>query len=242
MADAYVSCVVDPLLARSPRATLSEVRRLQEEIGLPNLLFEIPATEPGLLAIEDSIAAGYSVAATLVFSLERYAAVAESYLRGSRRSADAGLDLRLTQSVASFPMGRLDSAADKLLVSNGSPAAMALRGRLGIATARLAYDHFRAVFSGPRWEALRARGATPQRLVWVSSSRDPASERLGQVPPTSDREVEEAIAILRDLGRAGIDLGRLTHDLEDDSVARLAPSLGVVGERTGMRSRRAEAA
>src|SRR5690242_16294943 len=114
-ADGYVSWEVDPVFAWNPAATVSEVARLRRRIDLPNLLVKIPATEPGLQALEDSIAAGYSINVTLMFSLERYAAVVESYLRGLRRAADAGLDLSTIHSVASFFISRLDSAADTLL-------------------------------------------------------------------------------------------------------------------------------
>jgi transaldolase len=257
-ADGYVSWEVAPALAWTRVATLAAVRLLHELIELPNLLVKIPATEPGLAAIEDSIAAGYSINATLIFSLERYAAVAESYLRGLRRAADAGLDLSTIHSVASFFISRLDSAADKLLDQQRSPVAAARRGRLGIASAKLAYRHFQAVFSGRRWEALRARGAAPQRLRWAStSSKDPAYrdvryvegligaetvttlpkttleafEDHGQVAATLERELEEAELSVGDLAALGLDLGRLTDELERDGIAQFARSFDVVVER-----------
>jgi transaldolase len=237
---------------------VSEVGRLKRRIDLPNLLVKIPATEPGLLAIEDSIAAGYSINETLIFSLERYAAVAESYLRGLRRADDAGLDLSTIHSVASLFVSRLDTAADALLDQQRSPVTMARRGRLGIAIAKLAYRHFQAVFAGPRWEALRARGATPQRPLWAStSSKDPAYrdvryvenligpetvttlpkstleafEDHGQVLATLDRDVEEAALTLGDLGAVGVDLELLTDELERDGVAQFARSFDAVVER-----------
>jgi len=268
-ADGYVSWEVDPALAWNARATLGEVRRLQRRIDLPNLLVKIPATEPGLAAIEDSIAAGHSINVTLIFSLERYAAVAESYLRGLRRAADAGLDLSTIHSVASFFISRLDSAADKLLDRQKSPLAAARRGRLGIASAKLAYRHFQAVFSGPRWEALRARGATPQRLLWAStSSKDPsyrdvryvegligpetvttvpkttleAFEDHGQVAATLERDVEVAELRLGDLAALGVDLRDLTDELERDGIARFARSFDAVVERIGATTKRRLAA
>jgi transaldolase len=268
-ADGYVSWEVDPALAWNARATLGEVRRLQRRIDLPNLLVKIPATEPGLAAIEDSIAAGHSINVTLIFSLERYAAVAESYLRGLRRAADAGLDLSTIHSVASFFISRLDSAADKLLDRQKSPLAAARRGRLGIASAKLAYRHFQAVFSGRRWEALRERGATPQRLLWAStSSKDPsyrdvryiegligpktvttvpkttleAFEDHGQVAATLERDVEEAELSLGDLAAIGVDLRDLTDELERDGIARFARSFDAVVERIGATTKRRLAA
>jgi transaldolase len=268
-ADGYVSWEVDPALAWNARATFGEVRRLQRRIDLPNLLIKIPATEPGLAAIEDSIAAGHSINVTLIFSLERYAAVAESYLRGLRRAADAGLDLTTIHSVASFFISRLDNAADKLLDRQKSPLAAARRGRLGIASAKLAYRHFQAVFSGRRWEALRARGATPQRLLWAStSSKDPsyrdvryvegligpetvttvpmttleAFEDHGQVAATLKRDVEEAELSLGDLAALGVDLRDLTDELERDGIARFARSFDAVVERIGATTERRLAA
>jgi transaldolase len=268
-ADGYVSWEVDPALAWNAGATLAEVRRLQRRIDLANVLVKIPATEPGLVAIEDSIAAGYSINVTLIFSLERYAAVAESYLRGLRRAADTGLDLSRIHSVASFFISRLDTAADELLDRQRSPVTMARRGRLGIASAKLAYRHFQAVFSGPRWEALRARGATPQRPLWAStSSKDPAYrdvryvesligpetvttlpkttleafEDHGRVGKTIDRDVEEAWLTLRDLAALGVDLDPLTDELERDGVSQFAHSVEAVVQVIESRGQRALAA
>jgi transaldolase len=256
-ADGYVSWEVDPALAWDADATLDEVHRLQRRIDLPNLLVKIPATEPGLRAIEDSISAGHSINVTLIFSLERYAAVAESYLRGLCRAADAGLDLSQIHSVASFFISRLDTAADKLLAVDGS-ALPALRGRLGIASAKLAYRHFQEVFTDPRWEALRAYGARPQRPLWASTStKNPtyrdvryveeligaqtvttlpeatltAFEDHGRVAPTLDRQVDDAARVMHDLADAGIDLQRLTGDLERDGIAQFARSYDAVVER-----------
>jgi transaldolase len=267
--DGYVSWEVDPRYAWDRRATLREVRRLHDRIALPNLLVKIPATEQGVDAFEDAIALGYSVNVTLIFSLERYAAVAESYLRGLRRAADAGEDLSKIHSVASLFISRLDTAADELLGGLRSPVATARRGRLGIASAKLAYRHFQAVFSGPRWEALRARGATPQRLLWAStSSKDPAYrdvryvenligpstvttlprttleafEDHGRVEATLTRDVEEAALTLDDVVALGIDLGRLTDRLERDGVSQFAHAVEAVVEVIESRARRAVAA
>jgi transaldolase len=257
-ADGYVSWEVDPALAWNADATLTEVHRLQRRIDLPNLLVKIPATEPGLRAIEDAIAAGHSINVTLIFSLERYAAVAESYLRGLYRAADAALDLSRIHSVASLFISRIDTAADKLLDQDGSGRALALRGRLGIASAKLAYQHFQEVFTGPRWDALRAHGATPQRPLWASTSgKDPAYrdvryveqligphtvttlpettltafEDHGRVAATIERQVEAAAEVIHAFAHAGIDLRRLTDELERDGIAQFARSLDAVVER-----------
>jgi transaldolase len=268
-ADGYVSWEVDPALAWHPRATVAAVRALNRRIDLPNLLVKIPATEPGLRALEDATAAGYSINATLIFSLERYAAVVEAYLRGLRRAADAGIDLSRIHSVASFFISRLDTAADELLTADGSARALALRGTLGVASAKLAYRHFRDAFSGPRWDALRAQGATSQRPLWASTStkngayRDVryveqlagagtvttlpedtfrAFEDHGRVAATLTHAVDGAARIVSDLSAAGLDLDRLTARLERDGIARFARSVDSVVERIAGSGERAEAA
>jgi transaldolase len=244
--DGYVSWEVDPALAWDARQTVSDVRRLGRRIYLPNVLIKIPATEPGLLAIEESIASGYSINVTLIFSVERYAAVAESYLRGLRRAADAGRDLSTIHSVASIFVSRLDTSADALLDAQRSSLARARRGQLGIATAKLAYRHSRAVFEGRRWEALRTRGANPQRLLWASTSTKDARYRdvryveeligpdtittlpkqtleafldHGHVAETLQREVEHAMILLADLEALGVNAARLAERLEEDGIA-----------------------
>jgi transaldolase len=264
-ADGYVSWEVDPALAWNASATLSEVRRLHRRIDLPNLLVKIPATDPGLAAIEDSIAAGYSINVTLIFSVERYTAVVEAYLRGLRRAADAGRDLGHIHSVASFFISRLDTAADSLLENDASPAALALRGRFGIASAKLAYQHFQEAFSGPGWEALSAHGAAPQRPLWASTStKDPtyrdvryveeligphtittlpaatlsAFEDHGQVEESLTRGVDDAARTLRELAEVGVDLESLTAELERDGVAQFAQSLDAVVRHIGSRGDR----
>ena len=257
-ADGYVSWEVEPALAWSPAATVSAVRALQRRVDLPNLLVKIPATEPGLQALEDSIAAGYSINVTLIFSLEQYAAVVESYLRGLRRAADDDLDLSRIHSVASVFVSRLDTAADALLERDGSPLALSLRGKLGIASAKLAYRHFQAVFSGPRWEALRSQGARPQRPLWASTSaKNPAYgdvryveeligpetvttlpettleafEDHGRVAETLTRDVEREALILGDLETIGVDLRQLTDRLERNGIDQFARSLRALEQR-----------
>jgi transaldolase len=268
-ADGYVSWEVDPVLAWNAAATLAAVGELRELVQLPNLLIKIPATEPGLRALEDATAAGYSINVTLIFSLERYAAVVESYLRGLRRAADAGLDLGSIHSVASFFISRLDSAADALLEQVRSPFTSALRGRLGIASAKLAYRHFQACFSGARWQALRAQGASPQRPLWASTStKNPAYrdvryveeligpqtvttlpkatleafEEHGRVATTLTRDVERAALTIDDLALAGLDLQRLTDELERDGIDQFARSLDTLEARVGAAHEHAKAA
>jgi transaldolase len=261
--DGYVSWEVDPALAGNTGGTVAEVRRLHEEVPLPNVLLKIPATEAGIGALEDSIALGHSINVTLIFSLERYAAVVEAYLRGLRRAADAGRDLATIHSVASFFVSRLDTTADEMLERNGSRSALSLRGQLGIASAKLAHEYFQEAFAGPRWHALSTYGATPQRPLWASTSaKDPryrdvryveeligpgtvttlpestlvAFEEHGRVKPTLTKGVDAARRTLDALASAGVDLRGLTDELERDGIARFRASYTNVIDLIGSRS------
>ena len=152
--DGYVSLEVDPTLAYDTEATIAEAVRLHELVDRPNLFVKIPATEPGLPAIEEMIARGKSINVTLIFSLERYAAVAEAYVRGLERLVEAGGDPSGVASVASFFVSRVDTEADRRLEEAGAPAE--LQGKLAVANAKLAYRRYKEIFAGERWEALAA--------------------------------------------------------------------------------------
>jgi transaldolase len=246
--DGYVSLEVDPRLAYDTLSTYREAMRLHEEIDRPNLMVKIPATRPGLAAIEDVIAKGRSINVTLIFSLRRYAEVAESYIRGLERLVAEGGDPRKVASVASFFVSRIDTEADRRLQDAGAEE---LKGRLAIANARLAYDHYLESFSGPRWEYLQGKGATPQRVLWASTStKDPAykdtmyvEELIG--PDTVDTMPEETIKAYEDhgtpaprlrsglaearelfdrLARAGVDYDDVTDTLEREGVEKFADS------------------
>src|ERR671934_1746272 len=156
--DGYVSWEVDPTLAYDRDATIAEARRLHEWIEKPNLYVKIPATEPGLGAIEDMIAAGRNINVTLTFSRERYKEVVEAYTRGVERLVEAGGDPNTVHSVASFFVSRVDTETDKRLDAIGGHDE--LKGKLGIANAKLAYQNFLDVFSAERWQALESKGAT----------------------------------------------------------------------------------
>src|SRR5690348_17389976 len=136
--------------------TLDEAQRLHELVDKPNCFVKIPATEAGLPAIEEMIARGRSINVTLIFSLQRYAEVVEAYLRGLERLVASGGDPKKVQSVASFFVSRVDTETDRRLDAIGSKEALALRGKLAIANARLAYEHYEQTFKGPRWEFLRS--------------------------------------------------------------------------------------
>lgn len=166
--DGRVSIEVDPGLARDADATTAMAQRLWDHVDRPNLFIKIPATAEGLPAITASIAAGISVNVTLIFSLERYRAVIDAYLRGLERAAAAGHDLSSIHSVASFFVSRVDSEIDKRL-----PADSPLRGKAAIANARLAYELFEREFATERFAALE--GANVQRPLWASTGvKDPA--------------------------------------------------------------------
>src|SRR5438067_1188275 len=157
--DGFVSWEVDPTLAYDREGTFAEMLRLHAWIDKPNLYVKIPATKPGLGAIEDAVAHGKNINVTLIFSLQRYAEVVEAYLRGLERLVAGGGNPSKVQSVASFFVSRVDTEADKRLEAVGNKE---LQGKLGIANAKLAYQHFLEAFAGERWEFLAGKGANPQ--------------------------------------------------------------------------------
>jgi transaldolase len=202
--DGYVSIEVDPNLAYDTNATVSEATMLHEAIAEPNLLVKIPATDAGVAAIEEMTARGYSINVTLIFSLSRHHQVAEAYLRGLERLVAGGGNPSRVHSVASFFVSRVDSETDRRLADRGRDD---LKGRLGIANAKLAYQQYRALFSGERWKMLAARGATKQRCLWASTStKDPSlrdtlyvEELIG--PETISTMPAKTIAAFQDHGR-----------------------------------------
>jgi len=224
--DGYVSLEVDPRLAYETLQTFREAISLHESVDRPNLLVKIPATKPGLAAIEDVIAKGRSINVTLIFSLARYAEVAESYTRGIERLIAEGGDPSAVASVASFFVSRIDTETDRRL-DELDPVPAQLKGKLASANARLAYRHYLQAFSGPRWEYLAGKGATPQRVLWASTStKNPAypdtmyvEELIG--PETVDTMPEETIEAYQDHGEPRVRLQsgleeaeRLLHELE----------------------------
>ncbi|HHU08492.1 MAG TPA: transaldolase [Intrasporangiaceae bacterium] len=167
--DGRVSIEVDPRLAHDTDATVAAARMLAETVDRPNLLIKIPATVAGLPAISQVLAEGISVNVTLIFGLDRYRAVMAAFLTGLEQARQAGRDLAGIHSVASFFVSRLDTEVDSRLETIGTPEALALRGRAGIANARLAYQAYQEVFSTPRWQTLADDGARPQRPLWAST-------------------------------------------------------------------------
>ena len=247
--DGWVSLEVDPTLAYERERTFEQATRFNKEVDRPNMYVKIPATEPGLGAIEDCIAKGVPINVTLIFSLGRYAAVAEAYLRGLERLVAAGGDPGKVLSVASFFVSRVDSEADKRLEAVGRSD---LEGKLAVANARLAYQHYLDVFGDDRWAYLAGKGARPQRCLWASTSaKNPAyrdviyvEELIGRdtvntMPVETVRAfqehgevrsgsltdgIDEANQLLADLAAAGVDYDDVVATLEADGVQKFADS------------------
>lgn len=244
--DGFVSLEVSPTLARDTATTIADACRFHDEIGLPNLMVKIPATAEGVPAIRDVIASGRNVNVTLIFDLERYAAVMGAYITGLERLAASGADISKVRSVGSFFVSRVDVEVDRRLEAIGSDAALALRGRAAVAQAKLAYRSFQEMFSGPRWDALAAKGAAVQRPLWASTgTKNPtypktlyvdtligpdtvntmpeptleAFEAEGTVARTADAGIAEAQAAWQALGDVGVDLDDVAQVLEEEGVA-----------------------
>jgi transaldolase len=174
-ADGRVSIEVDPRLAWDTEGTIAEAKRLHAKVQRTNVLIKIPATLEGLEAISSTLASGISVNVTLIFSLERYRAVIDAYMTGLEQAKENGHDLSKLHSVASFFVSRVDTEIDARLDAIGTDEAKALKGKAGVANARLAYKIYEEQFSSERWQALVAAGANAQRPLWASTGvKDPS--------------------------------------------------------------------
>jgi len=172
--DGRVSLEVDPRMARDAAGTITSARALWAAVDRPNLYIKIPATVEGLEAITTVLGEGISVNVTLIFSLQRYRAVMEAFLAGVEQAQANGLDITTLASVASFFVSRVDTEVDKRLKALGSQEAQALTSQAGLANARLAYQAYEEVFTGPRWQELADAGLKPQRPLWASTGvKDP---------------------------------------------------------------------
>src|SRR5215216_663607 len=261
--DGYVSFEVEPGLARDTEGTIEQAQRFHDEIARPNVYVKIPATKAGLPAIEEMIARGRNINVTLIFSLERYAEVADAYIRGLERLVEAGGDPTRVASVASFFVSRVDTEADKRLDAIGGHDH--LKGRLAVANAKLAYQRYKEIFSGARWEALAAKGGSPQRCLWASTStKNPeyrdvmyveeligpetvntmpketigALQDHGEVRPTLEQGLDEARMLLDELAQAGIDYDDVTRVLEEEGVQKFSDSFDDLLE--GIRAKRGQ--
>lgn len=257
--DGFVSLEVSPLLANDTQATIKEAKELWGRLNRPNVMIKVPATPAGLPAIEELIAVGLNINVTLIFAVEVYEKVAEAYIRGLERRANAGQPVDHIASVASFFVSRIDTAVDKQLEQKLQQATdpaqkqriESLLGKAAIANAKLAYESFRRIFSGERWNRLKLKGARVQRPLWASTStknpkyRDTlyveeliGSDTVNTVPmntledfrdhgvvkPTLESGLQEAHQVFAELKQAGIDMQAVTRKLTEDGVASFAES------------------
>jgi transaldolase len=246
--DGRVSIEVDPRKARDTEGTVAEARALWWLVDRPNAYIKIPATVEGLPAITRVLADGISVNVTLIFSLDRYRAVMDAFLAGLEQAAAAGRDLSRITSVASFFVSRVDTETDARLDKIGSPEALALKGTAAIANARLAYQAYEQVLASPRWQALAAQGAHPQKPLWASTGvKNPeyddtryvvelvARDTVNTMPEktldaVADHGVvrgdtcrpyyDQARATFAQLAGVGIDLGDVVRVLEVEGVQK----------------------
>jgi len=240
--DGYVSLEVSPFLALDTEKTAAQAEELWKKVDRKNVMIKIPGTKPGLAAIRQSIGKGININVTLLFGLPRYEEVAEAYIAGLEDHLAAGHHIGHISSVASFFLSRIDVMVDPLLDEKGAPE---LKGEIAIASAKKAYEIYKRIFSGPRWEKLAAAGAKPQRLLWAStSSKNPAFKDTKYVealigPETVDTVPLETIEAFRDHGIAanvledglaeataaldklksiGINIDEITQRLEDEGI------------------------
>ncbi len=249
--DGFVSMEVSPRLAYDTKATVEEARRLWSILDRPNGLIKVPATRAGIVAISELIAEGINVNATLLFSLQRYTEVAQAYLTGLEIRAEKGEPLVNVASVASFFLSRIDtlvdSKLDALLADATRQQVQALRGETAIASARLAYQEYKRLFAGDRWQPLAAAGARSQRLLWASTStKDPGYsdvkyiealigiDTINTLPLETlaayrdhgnpalrlEQDIDRARLTLDGLTELGLDLGALTEQLEQEGVQK----------------------
>ncbi len=242
--DGYVSLEVSPFLALDDAGTTKQAEELWKAVDRKNVMIKIPGTKPGLSAIRKSIAKGININVTLLFGLPRYKEVTEAYISGLEDHLAAGHSIGHISSVASFFLSRIDVLVDPLLDEKGLGD---LKGEVAIASAKKAYEIYKQAFSGPRWEKLAAHGAQPQRLLWAStSSKNPAFKDTkyvealigpntvdtapletieafrdhGVAANTLEEGLDKATEILNKLKSAGIDIDKLTQQLEDEGIEK----------------------
>jgi transaldolase len=257
--DGYVSLEVSPKLALDTEGTIAEGRQLWKDVNRPNVMIKVPATKEGLPAIRQLIADGINVNVTLIFGLERYRAVTEAFISGLEDRAKAGQPLEDINSVASFFLSRIDVLIDpqleKIAAEGGENAELAqsLVGEVALSSAKQAYQMYKEIFAGPRWEALASKGANTQRLLWASTgNKNPKYDDLkyvenligpktvntipvetmdifkqkGQPADRLEQGLDKAQEVLRDLPKVGIDLDAQTAQLEEEGVQKFIEPFG----------------
>jgi len=257
--DGFVSIEVSPTLAKNTRGTIAMAEDLRDRTGRPNVMVKIPATKEGLPAIEDQISKGHNINITLIFAVDRYDEVVEAYLSGLEKLKDKGGDLSKVASVASFFVSRVDTKVDKLLSETIQTVVdpkekrelERLYGKAAIANSKVAYEHYKNLFSGSRWDKLRKAGARTQRPLWASTStKDPrypdtyyveelvGPDTVDTIPPATlgafrehgevRRSLDENVALakrqLKQLAEIGIDLDLVTQELETEGVESFTKS------------------
>src|SRR5690349_21234921 len=255
--DGFVSLEVSPYLAMDTKGTIAEAKRLWKDVHRKNLMVKVPATPEGLPAIEKLTGEGISINITLLFSQDVYRDVVEAYLKGLEKYVSKGGDPSHVASVASFFVSRIDTMVDKQLDEKIAKAndpsekerLAALKGKIAIANAKLAYQDYTKLFSGARWEKLAAKGAKPQRLLWASTgtkNKDYSDvlyveeligpDTVNTMPPATleafrdhgklrdslEENVEDARRVLDELERSGVSLDAITADLVVDGVKLFA--------------------
>ncbi len=248
-ADGYVSFEVPASLAFDAKKTIEAAQRYKAVIDRPNVLIKVPGTGEGVEAFEELTALGVNVNVTLLFAVERYEAIAEAFLKGLERRVESGGSIDKSASVASFFVSRVDTKVDKALEGTGRED---LKGKAAVANAKLAYESFQRIFSGPRWEALAAKGARPQRPLWASTStKNPdypdtlyvdeligpdtvntmpdqtieASRDHATAKRTIDTDVEQAHKVIEEVKAAGVDFDKIVmHELVDEGVKSFSDS------------------
>ncbi|TDW22822.1 transaldolase [Kribbella kalugense] len=250
--DGRVSIEVEPTLAHDTAKTVEQAKLLWDIVGRDNVFIKIPATKEGLPAITQTLAAGISVNVTLIFSLDRYKAVAAAFLAGLEQAVENGHDVTKMASVASFFVSRVDTEVDKRLDAIGTDEAKALKGKAAIANARLAFEAYEAIFDTDRWHELETAGAKPQRPLWASTgTKDPSYSPtlyvdnlvtkgvVNTMPEATIKAVEEHSQItgdtvrgnyagdrkvIDDLEKLGISYDEVVQVLEDEGVAKFDAS------------------
>jgi transaldolase/glucose-6-phosphate isomerase len=254
--DGYVSLEVSPDLANDTDGTLQEARQLWKAVARPNALIKVPATPAGIPAIRTLISEGINVNVTLLFAVDAYEMVARAYIDGLEARSQDGHTIDRVASVASFFVSRIDSAVDALVDAKLKTAVGAdverlktIRGKVAIANAKRAYQSYKQIFAGARWDALRARGGQTQRVLWASTgTKNPdyrdvlyieeliGPETVNTVPPDTlsafkdhgrprpslEEDVSGAMNVLDDLEKSGISLKRVTDDLLADGLTKFA--------------------
>ena len=238
----YISLEVSPKLANNTQGTVEEARKLWQRLDRPNVFIKVPATKEGLSAIETLISEGISVNVTLIFGLERYRKVAEAYIAGLEKRHEAGKPINRVYSVASFFLSRIDVMVDEMLADKGNTE---LQGKVAVANAKVAYQIYKEVFSGERWNKLVSEGAMPQPLLWASTgTKNPdypdtmyvepliGENTINTMPPKTmdayrdhgepakriEEGADEAQATLDKVAELGIDMDEVTQKLEDEGV------------------------